>query len=218
MFRMLCLLIFLYCGYGISAQINVGIKLGLATTGFEEQQINILDQGGLQRFGLALRDGSYSIHGGLMLRARLGKVFHIQPELLLQSNKTDYSLDDLAAPGAPAQLLTEKYQHLNLPLMLGAQWGAFRVQAGPQGHVFLSSRSDLSKVEGYQEDFKKMTLSWVAGAGIDIWKTLTIDFRYEGGLNRLGDHIRFFGNSYSFEDRPARLSVSAGLLFGKKKR
>jgi len=57
---MLCLLIFLYCGYGISAQINVGIKLGLATTGFEEQQINILDQGSLQHFGLALRDGSYS--------------------------------------------------------------------------------------------------------------------------------------------------------------
>lgn len=218
MFRIICLLTFLCCGYGISAQINVGIKLGLATTGFDQEQINILDQGGLQRFGLALRDGAYSIHGGLMLRARIGKVFHVQPELLLQSNKTDYSLDDLTAPVGSAQVLTEKYQHLNLPLMLGAQWGAFRVQAGPQGHVFLSSRSDLSKVEGYQEDFKKMTLSWVAGAGIDIWKTLTIDLRYEGSLNRLGDHIRFFGNSYSFEDRPARLSVSAGLLFGKKKR
>ena len=212
------MLTFLCCGYGISAQINVGIKLGLATTGFDQEQINILDQGGLQRFGLALHDGAYSIHGGLMLRARIGTVFHVQPELLLQSNKTDYSLDDLTAPVGSSQLLTEKYQHLNLPLMLGAQWGAFRVQAGPQGHVFLSSRSDLSKVEGYQEDFKKMTLSWVAGAGIDIWKTLTIDLRYEGSLNRLGDHIRFFGNSYSFEDRPARLSVSAGLLFGKKKR
>lgn len=212
------MLTLLFCSFTASAQIYAGLKLGLGATGFDEKQINILGPDGLQRFGLVLRDGSYSIHGGLMIRASLGKVFFIQPEWLLQSNTTNYSLHDLAAPGSPAQLLNEKYQHLHMPLMLGIRRGAFRLQAGPQGHVFLSSRSDLSRVEGYQEAFRATTLSWVAGAGIDIWKTLTLDLRYEGSLDGLGDHIRFFGQSYSFEDRPARLSAAVGLLFGKKKK
>ncbi len=198
-------------------QVRFGLKIGAGTASITDQQLDILEAGGLKRFGIALKEAAYSAHGGLIIQVRMGKQFLIQPELLLQSNSVDYSVRDFSSPGSEPRILKEKYQYLNLPFLLGARIGPLRLNAGPQGHVFLSSRSDLGALEGYKEDFKTMTFSWLAGAGVDVWKTLMLDIRYEGSLTRFGDHITFFGKEYPFEQRQARLIFSAGILFGKKK-
>lgn len=210
-------LVFLCIGLSSAAhaQVRFGLKIGAGTASVTDQQLDIFEPGGLKRFGIALEEASYSIHGGLVVQARLGNRFLVQPELLLQSNSVDYSVRDFSSPGSEPRILKEKYQYLNLPFLLGARIGPLRLNAGPQGHVFLSSRSDLSELEGYKEDFKAMTFSWLAGAGIDVWKKLMLDIRYEGSLTQFGDHITFFGKEYPFEQRQARLLLSAGILFGK---
>ncbi len=213
-------LVFLCMGLAGStayAQVRFGLKIGAGTANITDQQLDILEPGGLKRFGIALEEASYSVHGGLLAQVRIGKWFLIQPELLLQSNSVDYSVRDFSSAISEPRILREKYQYLNLPCLLGAKIGPLRLNAGPQGHVFLSSRSDLSTLEGYKEDFKAMTFSWLAGVGLDVWRTLMLDIRYEGSLTQFGDHITFFGQEYPFEQRQARLLLSAGILFGKKK-
>ncbi len=214
--RYLVLLICLCTGYAAPAQVFAGIKLGAGTSELNDKELKIFDPGGLERFGMAVRESGYSVHGGLVLQARIKSIFLIQPEVHLQSNSIEYRVQDFANPSGPVQLLSEKYQYVNLPLLVGLKVGPLRLQAGPQGHVFLSSRSDLDVLEGYKEDFRQISFSWLAGAGIDIWKTLMLDFRYEGSLSRFGEHITFFGRPYAFDQRPSRLLASVGLLFGKK--
>ncbi len=211
------LLLTLICfGATATAQLRLGLKLGAGTFSITEQQLNILDPGGLQRFGLAMEEAHYSIHGGLVLQARIKRFLLFQPEILLQSNTTEYRVEDFSTPGSEPRVLSEKFQYLNFPVLLGLQFGPLRLHAGPQGHVFLSSRSDLSTLDGYKEDFKEMTFSWLAGIGLDVWKSLMLDIRYEGSLTRFGDHITFFGTEYPFEHRQARVLLSLGILFGKK--
>lgn len=191
-----------------TAQVKLGLRVGLSTSQLMAEDFNVF-QDGAERFKLALQDAQYSVHGGLVIQARLGP-WVVQPEVLFNSSRADYQLEDLQSPDEFAT--DEKYNYLDIPLMVGYRLGPLRLQAGPVGHVFLSSTSGLTDIDGFEEDFKQLTLGWQGGLGLDVGK-LIFDVRYEGNFNKFGDHITFAGNSYTFSQRPSRFLFSVGYLF-----
>jgi hypothetical protein len=207
-----CLLLLVTLSYG---QIRFGLKAGLVSSGLTQENLAILDQGGVTRLKLALEDGNYGINFGALVRIELGNTF-LQPELNFQSNSADFTLDDLGQPGAPTDVLRESYQYLDIPVQLGFRLGPLRLQGGPQGHLFLNSTSDLFDFADYQQNFQDFTVGYVLGGGLDIWN-LMIDLRYQGNLNRFGNHITFFGNQYEFSQRPSQWNLTVGWLFGGRK-
>lgn len=198
------------------AQLNPGFKLGAGTGSLPAQNLTITDQTGQSRYLIAADRAGYSIHGGLIFQWRMGKVFFLQPEILFQADGVNYSVTDPEKPGEATMFLNEKYQHLYLPISLGFRAGPLRFQGGVQGQLFLSSRSSLDELDGYSRTFTQAGYNWIAGAGIDIWKTLMLDFRYESRLNEQRDQFAFFGQSYPMQQEPFRLLASVGILLGKK--
>ena len=138
----------------------------------------------------------------------LGKFF-IQPEVIFNSNSVDFRKEDL---NNFSEILTEKYQYLDIPFMMGFKFGPLRLQGGPVGHVFLNSKSDLFRINGYSQTFENMTYGWQAGLGLDIWK-FVLDFKYEGAFNNFGDHMRIGNQQLEFDDNPGRMVVSLGIAF-----
>lgn len=215
--RRILILPLILASFPLFSQLNIGFKLGAGSGSVPAQELSITDQAGQNRFRIALEEAGYSIHGGLVIQLKLGKAVLFQPEILLQTDRIDYRATDLEKPGDPAQLLTEKYQHLNIPVLLGFKAGPLRFQGGPQGHLYLSSRSGLDGLDGYAPSFTKSSYSWLAGAGLDIWKTLMIDIRYEGRISEQRDHFTFYGQGQPLRQQPYRLLASVGILLGKKK-
>ncbi len=196
---------------GISAQnfgFKFGIKAGFSQTdyGIKELQIQNTDD-----FKMAIEDSRVGYHGGITLQFRIKK-FIIQPEAIFNTIKVNYKLTGKISGTIDTILAKESFQNLDIPIMLGFKSGVLRLNAGPVGHLYLDSSSDLFKVSGYSEQFDKIKWGWQAGLGLDIWK-ITIDLRYEGNFSKFGDHIRFGDKSYSFSDRPQRLIASLGLAF-----
>lgn len=201
--------------YFASAQIRFGARLGLSSSQLEAEDFNILGENGTEQFTLALKEAKYSIHGGIVIQANMGN-FIFQPEVIFNSNSADFTLDDIQSPG---NLTTEEeqYQYLDIPVMLGYRFlGLFRLHAGPVGHIFLSSTSAFDDVEGFQEDFKSLTLGWQGGLGLDIGP-FALDLRYEGNFDKFGDHITVHGREYAFSQTPARFLLAASYMFGKRK-
>ncbi len=126
---------------------------------------------------------------------------------MFNSNRTDYKIGESSAGDV---IKNEKYQFLDIPVLVGAKLGPVRLQVGPVGHYFLKSTSELKDFKGYEARFKQMTWGWQGGLNIGF-KRVSLDFRYEGNFSKLGDHITFFGDQYHFSDSPARLIV--GLNF-----
>lgn len=203
----------LLIGFCALAQVRVGLRLGLSTSQLEAEDVNIIENG-TERFRLALQDAQYGIHGGLVIQAQMGN-FIFQPEVLFNSNSAEFTLDDFQSPGAVVR--EEKYQYLDLPVMLGYRLGFLRLHAGPVGHIYLSSTSEITDVEGFREDFKSLTLGWQGGLGVDIGP-LAVDLRYEGNFNKFGDHISFGGQEYAFSQNPARFIAAVSFMFGKRKK
>ena len=195
----------------MNAQVQLGFRLGASTPDLKAEDFRIFDNNGLESLNLALTEAEYGVHAGLVLRIYMGKFF-LQPELMLNSNRANYRLDDVNQPDS-VRLFQEKYQYLDIPFLLGYKAGPLRIQGGPVGHVYLSSASGLDDFESAKEDFKNLTLGYQVGLGLDLWK-FTIDMRYEGNFNKAGEHFNFFGESYAFSQSPSRLMLSVGFMFG----
>jgi len=158
-----------------------------------------------------VNNSDYGTHFGFFAQLKIRKFF-IQPEVLFNSNSVNYTVTDFRNPSVVDIVKNEKYQNLDIPLMMGFKFGPLRLQGGPVGHVFLNSTSELFDVQGYDQKFDEMTFGYQAGVGLDIWK-LVLDVKYEGNFNKQGDHIVFGEQQYNFDQTPARLLVSVGFAF-----
>lgn len=142
---------------------------------------------------------------------RFGNKVFLQPEIMFNSNKTDYKVGESSVGEV---IKNEKYQYLDIPVLVGFKMGPVRFQGGPVGHYFLNSTSELTDFNGYKARFEQFTWGWQAGLNIGTGR-FSADIRYEGNFNNQGDHITFFGDQYHFGNNPARLIVGLNIAIIK---
>ncbi len=189
-----------------------GIRGGVSTTEITADQLLVTNAEDMDRLQLGIQEANYGYHFGLFAQARAGSFF-IQPEVLFNSNSVDFKVVDLTVNQTVPDILNEKYQYLDIPVMIGFKlFNTIRLQGGPVGHVYLNNSSQLFDIEGYEEEFEQFTYGYQAGVGIDFWK-FVIDVKYEGNFNNFGNHIVIDGQSYEFNQSPTRLVASVGIAF-----
>ena len=155
----------------------------------------------------AAEEASWGFHGGAFVRlSMLG--FLVQPELLFSTAENNISVVDVAGLET---IQSQKFNKIDIPLMLGIKLGPARLMAGPAASVMISSASDL--VNATEDLYKQATFGYQAGIGIDILGKLTLDARYEGGLNNFGDEIVVDGQTFQLDGRSSAFLFSLGIMF-----
>ena len=182
---------------------NVLINVGIAPRG---EVFNDVEE-----FKLAINDANYGMHIGFLIQAKMNKFF-IQPEFLFNSNSVNYKVEDFSGDQIITTIKEEKFNYLDIPIMVGYRLGPLRLQGGPVAHVLINSSSELFDLEGYDQKFDETTWGYQAGVGLDIWRFI-FDLKYEGNFNKFGDHINFFGDQYTFDKSPGRWIASVGFTF-----
>lgn len=206
--KLLFLLLCLTAGWQLDAQFSIGFRAGLSTRPLEAESLDF--SSGAEEFRLALQEASYGLHGGLIVRLPLGNRWLLQPEAIFNSNRADYRLNDFAR--ADTFVFKERYQSLDIPLMLTYKFGPLRLLGGPVGNLFINSSNDLESFDKFKENFDSFTMGWQAGFGLDIF-SLSLDARYEGNFSKFGDHFEIAGQQLAFNQRPARWAFSVGYRF-----
>jgi hypothetical protein len=143
------------------------------------------------------------------LFARFGTSLYIQPELYLGSSGGKFDFQNSNNTVTTEGKVT--FTSLNLPLLIGKGFGGdnlnFRIMAGPVfSYLIDKNQSFTDNVSGAYNDFgdyKKSTLGYQAGAGIDIGH-ITADLRYEGGLTKINE---------SYGQRQNLWALSVGFKF-----
>ena len=187
------------------SQVKFGLKAGASTDfTFTDQTIQGTD------FEVILqnaKDAEWGFQGGVFMRASFAG-FYIQPELLLATATNSVTYDDVEAGGAPV-IYNQKFNKLNIPVLLGVKVGPLRLNAGPAASVMISDPKEI--IEG--ATYKGATFGYQAGLGFDLFKKLTVDLRYEGNLNQFGDQIEIGGETFVLDDRTGALLVQVGFIF-----
>jgi hypothetical protein len=175
------------------SQIKFGIKAGVGTTTVPTYNIstgvNTID---------ALKTASYGFHGGVFLRLSLLGIY-IQPEVLLATNSYEYNVK---MGTNPAVLKEQTFNKLDVPVLVGLKLGPIRINAGPVATVQIGSPKALIDDPNFKEMYKGATFGFQAGAGFDLFKTLTFDVRYEGSLSgKFGDTATIGTQTFKLDSR-----------------
>lgn len=195
----------------LKAQFEWGLLLGGSSINIKPSSFIVKNSNQLDSFTLSLKDANYGFHFGGFARISIQKFF-IQPELVFNSNKTTFKLKEFGQFQTSDSILNERYQRLDIPLMLGVKFSIFRLNAGPVTHIFLNNKSDLTNIQGYEDKFNSATFGYQLGLGFDFG-LITFDLRHEGNFNKFGDHINFFNHHFAFDKSETRLIGTFGLKF-----
>jgi hypothetical protein len=208
--KMMILMMFSFWSVSSFAQFEFGFKAGLSSMDLVTNPIMTPENNGMH-YELIFNEASYGHHFGVYTRLEfLG--MYLEPSVLFNSFKTDYTLNSYSEIGVTRNVFTESYRQINVPVMFGMRSGFFRMYLGPVMNYHLGSSSQLFTNEGIQRAFKESTYGYMAGIGLDIWK-LRVDVSYMGNLSSFGDEFIIGGQSYSFSDRASRIMATVGYRF-----
>ena len=166
----------------VFSQVKFGIKAGVSTSSLSMETAKTITSGSTSYTVNALTEAKYGFHGGAFARLSLLGIY-IQPELLFSSRTNEYTVIDLAAPTVE-MTKTQKFNKLDIPVMLGFKLGPVRLNAGPAASLLINSPEDLIYDPDFKSIYSNMTIGYQAGLGVDVLKILTIDLRYEGSFKK----------------------------------
>ena len=187
------------------SQVKFGLKAGASTDfTFTNQTLDGVN------FEVVLQNGKtaeWGFQGGVFMRASFTG-FYVQPEILLATATNSVRYEDVEEGGGPV-IYNQKFNKLNIPVLLGFKVGPMRLNAGPAAAIMLGDPKEIIAGATY----KRATFGYQAGVGIDLFKKLTLDVRYEGNLNQFGDEITIMGETFQLDDRTGAVLLHVGLIF-----
>lgn len=191
------------------SQLEWGMKVGISSYDLGTKNIKQWSQDG--SFTKQFTEADFGHHFGLYGRAKIGFIY-LEPAVLFQSGSFTYTFEDYSEAGVITTVRKERYNHVNMPLMLGVKAGFFRIHAGPVGHLFINRTSDLIDPETYDGVNENFAFSLQGGLGLDIWK-FRFDVNYEANVKSLGNEISIGKESFKVNQTPPRLVFTVGFKF-----
>jgi hypothetical protein len=190
----LVLLVFLGSLSAYAQKNGFGLKGGLSST-----QVNFEgDQ-------LVPSDAQLGYHLGVF--ARFGGIgFFVQPEVLFTQTSGKFKLELPPASSTSPANYEAKFNRLDVPVMAGFRLlKIIRVMAGPIASFNIDSSLKEAGTTVQNIDFKKATLGYQTGVGVDLGN-LTFEGKYEGGLSRFTENV----GSYTADNRLNQWVLSVG--------
>ncbi|MDA3781561.1 MAG: porin family protein [Bacteroidales bacterium] len=197
------------------AQIQFGMKAGITSSSIKADEVyQVPDNEYFDELKIKGGDAQIGFQGGLFARVTIASLY-VQPELLFSSTSGDVEVSRFSGETLVdgTKLIKEQdFKKIDIPIMVGWKFGPARVQAGPIASFILDSDPILADYD-FEEKFNGATWGYQVGVGLDIFKTITLDLKYEGNLSKLGDGVVIGGNTRNFDSRNSQLIASVGIFF-----
>ena len=190
--------IFLLAGLLAGAQgriklVQFGLKAGINTQGTELIRPNA------DNYAFST-DNRTGFHIGLQSRVNLA-LFHIQPEIVYSMNKYKLAGDAIGDGTLPDTRAKIRVNTWDFPVLIGVKALFIRLQGGP---VFNLSTQNTIVPESKtvpQILYKRSSVSYMLGIGVDIIGKVTLDVRYHGQFKRPIQSIYIDGMDHGREIR-----------------
>lgn len=198
-------------GSAKSQFLRFGPKIGISSTKAVVEENYTLINSNYENFSLASGDRKLGFHAGLFARVSIAG-FHLQPEVLFSSVNGQIDIDaEDENNNVTRQVLDMSYNKLEVPILVGKSFGkVLHIEAGPVFNYMLTNDArEGGLLEDVKQNYSQSTVGYQLGFGFDI-SDITIDFRYEGNLSKLGDSVNFGDESFNTDLRDNMFVVSLG--------
>jgi len=202
-------------GLVTNAQIKFGIKGGITSTSIKADDVYNINETDVDELVVKGKNSKIGFQGGIFTRITILKLY-VQPELLFTSTSAEVEVTQFLNDEVQStDVFEQKFRQIDFPILVGYKFGPARVQLGPVGSIMLSSDPALDKIDNIEvkEEFNGATWGYQVGVGLDIFKKLTFDLKYEGSLSKLGDGVTIGGEVQDFDSRNNKFIFTVGWIF-----
>jgi opacity protein-like surface antigen len=189
--------------YGLKAGVNFSQLSMDDVTGISDPQgaYNLVTGGSVNGY-----------QAGIMTRFNILMAF-IQPEVYF--NTCGGVIQKVQS--GETTLLDVSFNRIDIPVLVGVKFGPARINAGPVGSMVLNDDAFAELASEVSADFatinNNFTWGFQAGIGLDLFKKLAIDARYEGSLSRFGESFTVASQDFALDARPTAWIISLGWWF-----
>lgn len=204
----------------VNAQfVRLGVKGGINVSSLKVNSTSVILDG---HDDLLIEKGEARIglHLGVVSRIQVMGLF-IQPELIFTQSRGELLVSSL--PDAEAERMTkyaeQTFNKLDIPVMVGWTFGKFRAGIGPVASFMINHHDQLEQemnsmhIGPVKNKYNTATFGYQVGLGIDLFKYMTLDFKYEGNLSKISNGLTISDKFYSFDQRNPQYIISIGVLF-----
>lgn len=191
--KSIIILLVLLGSTGLKAQLDFGLRAGV---GLAKAGINDFESAQQAIEGIEDAERELSFHAGLYFKIETDDFF-IQPEVIFSQISQSINADQGA--NSPSRSLELDLSRVDIPLLIGKQFGAFRLMAGP---VYSANISDLTGA--VKTDLESGTFGYQLGLGFEV-KKLLIDFRYEGAFSPWASNLIIDNTNYQVDLRTSQI-------------
>ncbi|MEN8201192.1 MAG: porin family protein [Bacteroidota bacterium] len=185
-----------------------GIKAGIGFSSLKISDVTGINDGN-DVYDLVTGDAVMGYHFGVQTRIKVAMIY-VQPELYFNSGGG--TVEQVYENGA-SEMLNVNFSTIDVPVLVGVKLGPVRLNLGPVGSFVLNEENELGSIqEDYSIFTNAMTWGYQAGLGVGISK-ISLDLRYEGSLQKLGETLTVGGNNFVLDARPRQIIVSLGVWF-----
>lgn len=191
------------------ARFEFGLKAGLSTSALQNHQLQVSGEG-VDNLVATLKEADYGIQAGAFFRIPLGQRLFLQPEVTFNSSQASFQFNNQNTN--TSTILKERYNHLNLPLLVGFRLGALKLQAGPVGHLYFEDGDQVFSREGWNSAMEEFNIGYALGGALDIGR-ITVDLRYAGNFSKFGQTINIGNQSYTVDEAAKNWIATVGFRF-----
>ena len=186
------------------SQIKFGIKAGVTSSTVPTYDVS----SGTTNIE-AVKDAAYGFHAGAFIRMTVLGIY-LMPEIVFSSTTYDYNVTTISGTSP----LSQRYDKLEIPILLGLKLGPIRINAGPSATMIINSPKALINDPNFKDLYRNATFGYQAGVGFDLFKTFTFDARLGGSLaKRFGDDVTIGSQTLSLDSREPTFMLSVGFMF-----
>ena len=155
----------------------------------------------------------YHVGGFLRLKLPVPAVgLYLQPEVLYTRNAFRYEVIDEVAGKTNLKI---KENLVSVPVMVGMKFAFLRLYLGPKfcfnvGDDVSKSTENTAQIE---TDFKDKVFGYQVGAGVDIFKKVTLDLSYNGFFKRSRQVVTVDGTDIGGRMANKQIWISLGYIF-----
>ena len=198
----------------MQSQVSMVVTAGISPQQTPPSHYIFVNRSTPDEFTFDLRTVKSSVFIGAGARYDI-KPFFFQAEA--QYNKRVYVYDvSYTYTGRGRTDEVNKYEEqmdvINFPLSMGVDLGILDITSGFLPQFILSQQSDLSDLEGYNQDLKTMRFGWHTGIAANV-NQLRIGLNWQSDFNNYADHAYIGNQSLELAGRSSRLLGTLSFVF-----
>ena len=182
--------------YGIMGGVNFA-QMKISELTLPDQDIEILEEAGR----------SNGFHVGLVGNAELFGFF-VQPSLLYNEFSANITLKEQAKEPELKEYFNRR---IDIPVLVGKKFSMFRAMIGPVASYYITNDSPIEDISNLSDAHEDLTFGYQVGAGVKA-RSLFVDFKFEGSINKFGNSISVGGQDFEFDRRINQFYISVGLF------